>query len=158
MLILTIAFWVVVSRVIDGDLTPGNYGSLMFYFGWMAGPAISFATLWIHLQRFAPGMRRVFALMDLPVEEDLGHLRIDTISEDIAIKGAGLVYPDGRRALKDVSFEAKIGQIVAFVGPTGSGKTSLAYLLPRYHMATEGEVFIDGVDVRDIKIERVKLE
>jgi len=155
-LILTIAFWVVVSRVIDGDLTPGNYGSLMFYFGWMAGPAISFATLWIHLQRFAPGMRRVFALMDLPVEEDLGHLRIDTISEDIVIKGAGLVYPDGRRALKDVSFEAKIGQIVAFVGPTGSGKTSLAYLLPRYHMATEGEVFIDGVDVRDIKIESLR--
>jgi len=155
-LILTIAFWVVVTRVIDGDLTPGNYGSLMFYFGWMAGPAISFATLWIHLQRFAPGMRRVFALMDLPVEEDLGHLRIDTISEDIAIKGAGLVYPDGRRALKDVSFEAKIGQIVAFVGPTGSGKTSLAYLLPRYHMATEGEVFIDGVDVRDIKIESLR--
>jgi len=155
-LILTIAFWVVVSRVIDGDLTPGNYGSLMFFFGWMAGPAISFATLWIHLQRFAPGMRRVFALMDLPVEEDLGHLRIDTISEDIEIKGAGLVYPDGRRALKDVSFEAKIGQIVAFVGPTGSGKTSLAYLLPRYHMATEGEVFIDGVDVRDIKIESLR--
>ena len=155
-LILTIAFWVVVSRVIDGDLTPGNYGSLMFYFGWMAGPAISFATLWIHLQRFAPGMRRVFALMDLPVEEDLGHLRIDTINEDIEIKGAGLVYPDGRRALKDVSFEAKIGQIMAFVGPTGSGKTSLAYLLPRYHMATEGEVFIDGVDVRDIKIESLR--
>ena len=155
-LILTIAFWLVISRVIDGELTPGNYGSLMFFFGWMAGPAISFATLWIHLQRFAPGMRRVFALMDLPVEEDLGHLRIDTISEDIAIKGAGLVYPDGRRALKDVSFEAKIGQIVAFVGPTGSGKTSLAYLLPRYHMATEGEVFIDGVDVRDIKIESLR--
>ena len=155
-LILTIAFWLVISRVIDGELTPGNYGSLMFFFGWMAGPAISFATLWIHLQRFAPGMRRVFALMDLPVEEDLGHLRIDTISEDIEIKGAGLVYPDGRRALKDVSFEAKIGQIVAFVGPTGSGKTSLAYLLPRYHMATEGEVFIDGVDVRDIKIESLR--
>ena len=155
-LILTLAFWLVISRVIDGDLTPGNYGSLMFYFGWMAGPAISFATLWIHLQRFAPGMRRVFALMDLPVEEDLGHLRIDTINEDIEIKGAGLVYPDGRRALKDVSFEAKIGQIVAFVGPTGSGKTSLAYLLPRYHMATEGEVFIDGVDVRDIKIESLR--
>ena len=155
-LILTIAFWVVVSRVIDGDLTPGNYGSLMFYFGWRAGPAISFATLWIHLQRFAPGMRMVFALMDLPVEEDLGHLRIDSINEDIEIKGAGLVYPDGRRALKDVSFEAKIGQIVAFVGPTGSGKTSLAYLLPRYHMATEGEVFIDGINVLDIKIESLR--
>ena len=155
-LILTIAFWVVVSKVIDGDLTPGNYGSLMFYFGWMAGPAISFATLWIHLQRFAPGMRRVFALMDLPVEEDLGDLTINTIEDSVEVKSAGLVYPDGRRALQDVSFEAKIGQIVAFVGPTGSGKTSLAYLLPRYHMATEGEVFIDSVNIRDIKIESLR--
>jgi ABC-type multidrug transport system fused ATPase/permease subunit len=155
-LILTLAFWLVISRVIEGELTPGNYGSLMFFFGWMAGPAISFATLWIHLQRFAPGMRRVFALMDLPVEEDLGDLTIDTVEGSIEVKSAGLVYPDGRRALKDVSFEAKIGQIVAFVGPTGSGKTSLAYLLPRYHMATEGEVFIDRINVRDIKIESLR--
>jgi ABC-type multidrug transport system fused ATPase/permease subunit len=155
-LILTLAFWLVISRVIEGELTPGNYGSLMFFFGWMAGPAISFATLWIHLQRFAPGMRRVFALMDLPVEEDLGDLTIDTVEGSIEVKSAGLVYPDGRRALKDVSFEAKIGQIVAFVGPTGSGKTSLAYLLPRYHMATEGEVFIDGINVLDIKIESLR--
>ena len=128
----------------------------MFYFGWMAGPAISFATLWIHLQRFAPGMRRVFALLDLPVEEDLGDLTIDTIEDSVEVKSAGLVYPDGRRALQGVSLKSKIGQIVAFVGPTGSGKTSLAYLLPRYHMATEGEVFIDGVNVRDIKIESLR--
>tara|TARA_B100002051_G_scaffold276532_1_gene325477 strand:- start:851 stop:2881 length:2031 start_codon:yes stop_codon:yes gene_type:complete len=151
-LVLTIAFWVVVSKVIDGELSPGNYGSLMFYFGWMQGPAVSFATLWIHLQRFVPGMRRVFALMDLPVEEDIGTLNIDTIQDSIEIKGAGLVYPDGRRALKDVSFEAKIGEILAFVGPTGSGKTSLAYLIPRYHSATEGEVLIDKINVSDIKI------
>ena len=68
------------------------------------------------------------------------------------MRGAGLVYPDGRRALKEVSFEAKIGEILAFVGPTGSGKTSLAYLIPRYHAATEGEVLIDKINVKDIKI------
>ena len=151
-LVLTIAFWVVVSKVIDGELSPGNYGSLMFYFGWMLGPAVSFATLWIHLQRFVPGMRRVFALMDLPSEEDMGSLTIDTIQDSIEIRGAGLVYPDGRRALKEVSFQAKIGEILAFVGPTGSGKTSLAYLIPRYHAATEGEVLIDKINVKDIKI------
>ena len=155
-LVLTIAFWVVVSKVIDGELSPGNYGSLMFYFGWMQGPAVSFATLWIHLQRFVPGMRRVFALMDLPVEEDIGTLNIDTIQDSIEIKGAGLVYPDGRRALKDVSFEAKIGEILAFVGPTGSGKTSLAYLIPRYHSATEGEVLIDKINVSDINIRSLR--
>ena len=52
--------------------------------------------------------------------------------------------------------DAIAGRDVLGRAPTGSGKTSLAYLLPRYHMATEGEVFIDGVDVRDIKIESLR--
>ena len=72
------------------------------------------------------------------------------------LRNAGLVYPDGRRALDDVSFEAKIGEIVAFVGPTGSGKTSLAYLIPRYHLATEGEVLIDGINVQELTVESLR--
>ncbi|MCH2353052.1 MAG: ABC transporter ATP-binding protein/permease [Pseudomonadales bacterium] len=146
----TIVFLVVIGPIIDGVLTPGDYGALFFYFGWMRGPAVSFSTLWIHLQRYAPGMRRVFALMDLPQEEEMGDRTLPPIERGIEIRGAGLVYPDGRRALDNVSLEGKIGQIVAFVGPTGAGKTSLAYLIPRYHVATEGEVLVDGYNVKNL--------
>lgn len=147
---------VIIGRVISGDLTPGDFGALFFYFWWMRGPADSFSTLWIHLQSFAAGMRRVFALMDLPQEEDIGFRKLPPIEKGIEFKNAGLVYPDGRRALDSINLKANIGQIVALVGPTGAGKTSLAYLLPRYHMATEGEVLIDDNNVDEAVLDSLR--
>lgn len=141
--------WFVTSHIIDGQMSPGDYGALLFYFGWMRGPAAAFSTLWMRLQSNVAGMRRVYALMDLPKDVDMGSRPLPRIEHGVAFRGAGLVYPDGRRALDDVSFDANIGQIVAFVGPTGAGKTSLAQLIPRYRVATEGQVLIDGIDVRE---------
>lgn len=114
------------------------------------------ANFWIYLQEHIAGMRRVFALMDLPQEADMGTDVLPPIKEGITFRGAGFVYPDGRRALEGIDLEARVGQIVAFVGPTGAGKTSLAYLIPRFHVATEGEVLIDGHDVRDVTLESLR--
>ena len=149
-------FWLLASKIIDGELTPGDYAAVFFYFWWMRGPADSFASLWIHLQSFVAGMRRVYAIMDLPQEQELGDTVLPPIQQGIELQGAGLVYPDGRRALENISLKANIGQIVAFVGPTGAGKTSLAYLLPRYHAATEGKVLIDGLNVNDLELESLR--
>ena len=145
-------FFVIATKIIDGALTPGDYAAIFFYFWWMRGPADSFASLWIHLQSYVAGMRRVYAIMDLPQEQDLGERTLPTIQQGVEFRSAGLVYPDGRRALQDISFEASVGQIVALVGTTGAGKTSLAYLLPRYHAVTEGEVLIDGFNVNDLEL------
>ena len=162
-LIITGVFLFIISNIIDGNLSPGDYGTLFFYFHWMRGPAQSFSTLWIHLQSYAAGMRRVFALMDLPQEEEIGTRDITDVEEGaefldkgIEFKDVGLVYPDGRRALANINLTANVGQIVAFVGPTGAGKTSLAYLLPRYHMATEGEVLVDGNNVNEVTMESLR--
>ena len=73
------------------------------------------------------------------------HLR-----EGIAFDNVGLVYPDGRQALTGVSFEARMGQTVALVGPTGAGKTSLAYLVPGFLQPTSGRILFDGVDSREL--------
>lgn len=155
-LVVTLVFWFIIGNVIDGRFTPGDYGALFFYYGWMRGPAISLATLWIHLQAYAVGMRRVFALMDLPREEDLGETELRTIESGIRFENVGLVYPDGRRALGKINLSVNIGQIVAFVGPTGAGKTSLAYLIPRYHLATEGQVLIERHDVKDLTVKSLR--
>jgi len=101
-------------------------------------------------------MRRVFALMDLPREEDLGETELRTIESGIRFENVGLVYPDGRRALGKINLSVNIGQIVAFVGPTGAGKTSLAYLIPRYHLATEGQVLIERHDVKDLTVKSLR--
>ena len=142
--------------MIDGALTPGDYGAAFVFWGMMRGPAFSLGGLWIRLQGNVAGMRRVFALMDMPPEDDPGSARLPPIRESMTMHGAGLVYPDGRRALADVTVSANVGEIVAFVGPTGAGKTSLAYLIPRFHTATEGEVRIDGVNVDDVTLDSLR--
>ena len=149
-------FFVACYKVIEGSLTAGDYGVLWFYFHWMRGPASSFATLWLRFQGHLAGMRRVFAILDMPIEENEGTVHIETIERGFEMKDVGLVYPDGRRALQSVDLNADIGQIVAFVGPTGSGKTSLAYLVPRFHKATEGEVLIDGINVNDLNLDGLR--
>ncbi len=146
----------ITTKVIDGEMSPGDFGALLYYFGWMRGLAMVLAGFWIYLQTHVAGMRRVYALMDLPRETDMGTATLPPIEQGVSIQGAGLVYPDGRRALGNINLEANVGQIVALVGPTGAGKTSLAYLIPRFHVATEGTVAIDGHDVRDLTMESVR--
>jgi len=150
------ATYFMVMSVIKGTVSPGAYGVLFFYYMWIVRSGREFAQLWILLQRNAVGVRRVFFLMDLPAEEDLGKKELPPIRQGVKIENASLVYPDGRRALKHVNFEGHMGEVIAIVGPTGAGKTSLAYLVPRFHTATEGRVLIDGVDVNEATLDSLR--
>lgn len=145
-----------VYRVIQGDLTPGDVLALGVIIGYLRGPAFALGWLWIRFMDNVVAMRRIFAFMDIEPEADTGRVKLGKISKGVSIKRAGLVYPDGRRALKGIDLQANIGEIVAFVGPTGSGKTSLAYLIPRYHRSTEGEVLIDGNNVDDLTLDSLR--
>ena len=152
----TLFFVLLVGFIIDGSLSAGDFGAMFVFWGFLRGPAMALGILWIRMQDNVAGMRRVFAMLDLPAEDDLGRTTLHPIREGISMHGAGLVYPDGRRALADIDVEAKIGQIVAFCGPTGAGKTSLAYLIPRYHRASEGEVRVDGLPVNDLTLDSLR--
>ncbi|MCY4060399.1 MAG: ABC transporter ATP-binding protein, partial [Gammaproteobacteria bacterium] len=149
-------FCYVLLMVFDGKLSVGDFGVLLGMIGQLRGRAQELAWIWIRFQDNVAAMRRVFAMMDLPPEDDLGRDRLPPIREGVTMRGAGLVYPDGRRALEGVDLDAKVGEIVAFVGPTGAGKTSLAYLVPRFHEATEGEVRIDGHRVNDLTLDSLR--
>ncbi|GIS69845.1 MAG: hypothetical protein CM1200mP9_06660 [Gammaproteobacteria bacterium] len=86
----------------------------------------------------------------------MGNVQLPSVERGVSFESVGLVYPDGRRALSEISFKADVGQIVAIVGPTGAGKTTLASLIPRYLVATEGSVLVDGHDVRDVSLESLR--
>jgi subfamily B ATP-binding cassette protein MsbA len=144
------------AQIIEGTMTPGDYGALLYYFKWLRGPTRAMGLTWIELQSHAAGIHRVFSVLDLPSEREMGNVQLPSVEHGVSFEGAGLVYPDGRRALSEVSFKADVGQIVAIVGPTGAGKTTLASLIPRYLVATEGRVLVDGHDVRDVSLESLR--
>ena len=152
----TIFFVLLINLIIDGVMTPGDFAAMFVFWGYLIGPARSLGILWIRFQDNVAGMRRVFAMMDLPAEGDVGRTRLPPVREGVSMRGVGLVYPDGRRALADIDVDASVGEIVAFCGPTGAGKTSLAYLIPRYHAATEGVIRIDGHPVNDLTLESLR--
>ncbi|NCF45216.1 MAG: ATP-binding cassette domain-containing protein, partial [Proteobacteria bacterium] len=153
-------YWVfllyVLARVISGNLSAGDYVVLVGYFLAMSEPANVFASTWILLRTPTAQARRVFAMLDMTKEQDLGKQAIPSISQGVRFEGVEYVYPNGRRVLTDVSFEAKLGALTAFVGPTGAGKTSLAHLIPRYHTVTMGRVLIDEINVNDIEVESLR--
>ena len=161
-------FLLVTDQIIAGTLLPGDFLVVLGLFGAVAGASITFGRLWVDFQNNAAGVRRVFFFIDLPGDDDptaspprrepapevsrRAHPNspVGPLRESIAFDNVGLVYPDGRPALSGVSFEARMGQIVALVGPTGAGKTSLAYLVPAFLKPTSGRVLFDGVDTREI--------
>ena len=147
-----IFFLVIAGYVIDGTFTAGDYFVLFYYFFVLSAVFYSFGFLYTDLQVAIAGLARVFNLLDLPGEKFSDGIAIPEIQHGIKMRSVTLTYPDGRVALKDVNFEARLGKIVALVGPTGAGKTSLAYLIPSFLQPTSGNVTIDGVDVRDISV------
>lgn len=146
-----IAFYFVSSRVIEGVLTPGDYGVLLYYYAWLSGAFTAIPYLWIRIQADIPGIRRVFFLMDLPSETDRAGLELGSVRE-VDLVDVGLTYSDGRRALDQVNVSMRAGEITALVGPTGAGKTSLSYLIPAFHEASDGEVRLNGRDIGDYSL------
>lgn len=145
------------GAIIRGEMTIGDYGVLVAYYWQLAYWTWALGTTWFSLQGSVAGLRRVFALMDMPGEQDLtGKETIEAISEGITMEKAGYTYPDGTHALKGIDFAGNIGEVVALVGPTGAGKTSLAYLIPRFLDAGEGCVRVDGRDLKETRLESLR--
>lgn len=149
-------FIVMAGRVIDGTFTAGDYFVLTYYYFVLSATFGAWGFVYTEWQGYIAGMRRVFFLMGLPEEKTRDGVELDRIKRGVEMRGVGLTYPDGRRALRNVDLEARIGEIVAFVGPTGAGKTSLAYMVPAFVQATEGTVSIDGVDLTDVAVESLR--
>ena len=151
-----IFFVVIAGHVIEGTFTAGDYFVLFYYFFVLSAVFYSFGFMYTELQVFIAGLARVFHLLDLPPEKTQGGVDVPAIRDGIIMENVGLTYPDGRSALRNINLEAKPGEIIALVGPTGAGKTSLAYMIPAYILASEGTVSIDGINLGDASVESLR--
>ena len=144
-------FLEIVDLVIAGTISLGDFSVLFTYFVQIAVFAVMLGSLWFALQTAAPGLERVFFLMDLEPERDPPGARdLPRARRALAFEDVDFAWPDGTPALRGVSFEAKLGEVTALVGPAGAGKTTLMYHVPRFLRPTRGRVSIDGVDLAGV--------
>src|SRR5207244_434215 len=85
-----------------------------------------------------------------------GAIDASALQGQVRFENVGFTYPDGADVLHDISFEAKPGQMVALVGLTGAGKTTLVSLIPRFYDASAGRVLLDGTDVRQYRVRSLR--
>jgi ATP-binding cassette subfamily B protein/subfamily B ATP-binding cassette protein MsbA len=145
-------------HVMRNELTVGALTVVVAYLGAVYGPLSSIAHTTGQLQGAIAGARRVRAIFALIPEtvDAPDAMDANAIAGDIKFEGVAFDYPDGTKVLHDIDFTAKPGEMVALVGLTGAGKTTLVSLIPRFYNTTAGRVLIDGVDVRKYRIRSLR--
>lgn len=141
-----------ISFIAPDSVTIGIVFAFIVFVQRAVQPIQQIALLWTNVQSGIAGGERIFSLLDTPVDitDKPNAITMPPIRGDVVFDNVRAEYVAGEPVLKDVSFEVKAGQMVAFVGPTGAGKTSVINLIPRFYDVTQGAVRIDGYDVRDV--------
>ena len=152
-------FYELTDRIFDDRLTVGDVWVIGAYYAVIVISAASLGQLWIDLQANVAGLRRVFETMDLPGDPQPEAARpLAGIERGFVFEDVGFVYPDGTQALRGVSLEARRGTLLALAGPTGAGKTTLAYLLPRFLSPGRGRILVDGVDLSQLDLDSLRAQ
>ena len=150
-------FLKVSQQIIQGDLLPGDMVVMTALFGTIAGTSITFGRLWIDLQHNVAGVRRVFFYLDLPTDDVLaGDEPFPRQIQSISFSNVGFSYGGDQPTLSNVSFDVQAGQTVAIVGPTGSGKTTLVYMLPRFLQPNAGSIQINERPITEYDVDEVR--
>ncbi len=141
----------------EGHIAGENLIFFLIIFSQIITPAKNFANAWFNIQKGMASVDRVDQLLlaDNKITEKPNAVDVSGFSNSIEYRNVSFKY-DKEYVLKDVSFSIKKGQTIALVGKSGSGKSTLVDLLPRFMDATEGEVLIDGIPVRDYKIKSLR--
>jgi ABC-type multidrug transport system fused ATPase/permease subunit len=144
--------------VMTGTLSIGDLYIVINYLGAVYGPLSAIAHTTGQLQGALAGAKRVRAMFALMPEtvDDPDAIDATRIKGDIRFDDVAFTYPDGTAVLHGITFGAAPGQMVALVGLTGAGKTTLVSLIPRLYTATGGRVVIDGEDVRHYKVRSLR--
>ncbi|MCC6802576.1 MAG: ABC transporter ATP-binding protein [Anaerolineae bacterium] len=121
-------------------------------------PITQIAVLWANIQSAIAGGERIFGIMDTPVDltEKPNAIALPPIKGQVQFDHVEAGYKTDQPVLKDVNFTAEAGQMIAIVGPTGAGKTTIINLIPRFYDVTSGAVRIDGHDVRDVTFQSLR--
>lgn len=140
-----------------GDATAGDLVAYITAAGMLPKPIRQLSEVSATIQRGVAGAESIFEQLDEVPENDCGEQEPERVRGEIRIRGLGFTYPGSEEAvLHDIEVDIAPGQMVALVGRSGSGKSTLANLIPRFYEYSSGQLLIDGVDVRDYRLRKLR--
>jgi len=153
---LPLALWVGGRQVIAGHLQVGDLTKVVLYLmaiGYRVGMVGQFTNI---IQNASASAERILEIIREPQSIKSGKQPLPAGRGRVAFESVSFNYTNGKASLHDVSFIAEPGQTVAIVGPTGSGKTTLVNLIPRFYDVGNGSVLVDGMGVRELKLDQLR--
>lgn len=155
---LLAVIWYGGSLVMQGVLTLGELVAFNTYLLMLMMPVRMIGFLIGMAARASASTRRIMEVLEAPVEiaDRPGAVELPPIRGEVRFDRVSFSYAGGGDTLHEVDFEARPGQVVALLGMTGSGKTTIINLIPRFYDASAGRVMIDGYDVRDVQVESLR--
>lgn len=139
------------------EITVGIVFSFLLYMRNFTRPINEIMNLFNTIQGALAGAERVFEVIDEEKEKDKDNaVNIDNIEGHVELRGVTFSYSNGKEILKNVSLEAKKGEVIAIVGPTGAGKTTIVNLLTKFYDIDSGEILIDGKNIDEITRESLR--
>ena len=155
---LILVLWFGGREVLNGRLTPGELIAFLLYATMLTGPLGSFAGLYGQVQAALGATERVFELLDVAPEiaEAPDAQPLPPVAGQVVFDDVSFDYDPRQPVLRRVTLEAEPGQVVALVGPSGVGKTTLANLIPRFFDPSVGRITVDGYDVREVTLRSLR--
>jgi subfamily B ATP-binding cassette protein MsbA len=154
---VALIIWVGGYSVVRGELTPGTFFSFMAALLMLYAPVRDLSKVNLEIQEGLAAAARVYELLDtIPdIKDEEGAISLPLISKGIDFQKITFKY--GTEAvLKEISLHVKVGEVIALVGMSGAGKTSLVNLLPRFYDVEEGHILIDSIDIRKVALKSLR--
>lgn len=155
---VTVIIWYGGREVINSTLTSGSLIAFLIYVVNLSNPIKRLSRVYANIQKAMAAAQRVFAVLDTEPEiQNAPNAKpLPTVKGHVVFDKVSFSYQEGEPVLRQVSLEARPGEMIAIVGPSGAGKTTIANLIPRFYDATEGCITIDGMPVKDVTLQSLR--
>lgn len=155
---MALIIWFGGMQVLQGNSTPGTFMSFLTALIMLYEPVKGVTRINATIQQGLAAAMRIFDLLDIEpdIREARNAIDLKPFSESIALARVGFAYDPGQPVLRDLDLRVRKGEVLAVVGPSGGGKTTLANLIPRFYDVTEGTLCIDGVDIRRVSLRSLR--
>ena len=155
---VVLLLWFGGSQAIAGQITVGTLFALISYVLMLNAPVSRLGFLVNMAATASASASRVFEIIDTPNEvDDLPEaIELGEIAGEVCFEHVSFAYQSGRSTLEDIDFTAEAGQVIALIGPTGSGKSTVTNLIPRFYDPASGRILVDGVDIRTVTLKSLR--